>query len=49
MRHTAIALNFSDINVRRGGFYREGPLQFPIILGNEAAGVVRTSDPESAA
>ena len=40
VRHTAIALNFSDINVRRGGFYRKEPLPMPIILGNEAAGVV---------
>ena len=40
MRHTAIALNFSDINVRRGGFYQKEPLPMPIILGNEAAGVV---------
>src|SRR5262245_25853569 len=40
IRHTAIALNFSDINVRRGGFYQRDPLPMPIILGNEAAGVV---------
>ncbi|MGH7036071.1 MAG: alcohol dehydrogenase catalytic domain-containing protein, partial [Stellaceae bacterium] len=40
IRHTAIALNFSDINVRRGGFYLAQPLQFPVILGNEAAGIV---------
>jgi len=40
IRHTAIALNFSDINVRRGGFYQKEPLPMPIILGNEAAGVV---------
>src|ERR1022692_3673891 len=40
IRHTAIALNFSDINVRRGGFYQKDPLPMPIILGNEAAGVV---------
>jgi NADPH2:quinone reductase len=40
LRHTAIGLNFSDINVRNGGFYLgQGP-QFPVILGNEAAGVV---------
>ena len=38
VRHTAIALNFSDINVRRGGFYQKDPLPMPIILGNEAAG-----------
>ncbi len=40
LRHTAIALNFSDINVRRGGFYKDEPPEFPIILGNEAAGEV---------
>jgi NADPH2:quinone reductase len=40
VRQTAIALNFSDINVRRGGFYQKEPLPMPIILGNEAAGVV---------
>jgi len=40
VRHTAISVNFSDVNVRRGGFYIAQPLQFPVILGNEAAGVV---------
>jgi NADPH2:quinone reductase len=40
IRHTAIALNFSDVNVRRGGFYLAEPLRFPVILGNEAAGIV---------
>ena len=45
IRHTAIALNFSDINVRRGGFYIADPLAFPIILGNEAAGVVAALGP----
>jgi NADPH:quinone reductase len=40
VRHVAIALNFSDINVRRGGFYITPPSAFPLILGNEAAGVV---------
>jgi len=40
VRHTAIAFNFSDINVRRGGFYIAKPASFPLILGNEAAGVV---------
>src|SRR5262245_63275147 len=40
VRHTAISLNFSDINVRRGGFYQKDPLPMPIILGNEATGVV---------
>ncbi len=45
VRHTAIALNFSDVNVRRGGFYLTRPLQFPAILGNEAAGVVESVGP----
>jgi NADPH2:quinone reductase len=40
LRHTAIALNFSDVNVRRGGFYITPPSAFPLILGNEGAGVV---------
>ena len=40
VRHKAISLNFSDINVRRGGFYIARPLVFPVTLGNEAAGVV---------
>src|SRR5580698_2579715 len=42
VRHTAIALNFSDVNVRRGGFYITPPSAFPLILGNEAAGVVQS-------
>lgn len=42
VRHTAIGINFSDINVRRGGFYMARPLQFPLIIGNEAAGVVES-------
>ena len=29
VRHTAIGINYSDINVRRGGFYIARPLQFP--------------------
>lgn len=40
VRHTAIGLNFSDINVRAGGFYVTGTPSFPITLGNEAAGVI---------
>jgi len=40
LKHTAIGINFSDINVRRGGFYfGDGP-RFPLGLGNEAAGIV---------
>ena len=45
VRHTAISVNFSDINVRRGGFYIAQPLQFPVILGNEAAGTVANVGP----
>src|SRR5438874_9042815 len=45
IRHTAIAVNFSDINVRRGGFYLAKPLKFPVILGNEAAGIVESVGP----
>jgi NADPH2:quinone reductase len=40
LRHTAIAVNFSDVNLRRGGFYMARPQVFPLIPGNEAAGVV---------
>src|SRR4051812_8975234 len=40
VRHGGIALNFSDVNVRRGGFYIATPLKFPVTLGNEGAGVV---------
>jgi NADPH2:quinone reductase len=42
VRHTAIGINYSDINVRRGGFYIARPLTFPLILGNEAAGMVES-------
>ena len=45
VRHTAISFNFSDVNVRRGGFYIAKPLVFPVILGNEAAGVVEALGP----
>ncbi|MDJ0278052.1 quinone oxidoreductase [Sphingomonas sp. 2R-10] len=40
LRHTAIGVNFSDVNVRRGGFYPGHRPGFPLTLGNEAAGVV---------
>ena len=40
IRHTAIGINYSDVNVRHGGFYIARPPQFPLIIGNEAAGVV---------
>src|SRR5262245_37972935 len=42
IRHTAIAVNFSDVNVRRGGFYIARPLRFPVVLGNEAAGIIES-------
>lgn len=45
IRHTAVALNFSDVNVRRGGFYIAKPLAFPVILGNEGAGTVEALGP----
>src|SRR3954466_7337331 len=45
IRHSAIALNFSDVNVRRGGFYIATPLKFPVTLGNEGAGVVASVGP----
>jgi NADPH2:quinone reductase len=45
VRHTAIAFNYSDVNVRRGGFYIANPLAFPVILGNEGAGVVAAVGP----
>jgi NADPH2:quinone reductase len=45
VRHTAIAVNFSDINLRRGGFYTAEPVPMPLILGNEAAGVVESVGP----
>ena len=35
VRHTGrCALNFSDTNVRRGGFYQKEPMPMPIILGS---------------
>src|SRR6185295_2988110 len=40
LRQTAIGINFSDVNVRRGGFYFGLPPKFPLALGNEAAGVI---------
>jgi NADPH2:quinone reductase len=46
VRHTAIGINFSDLNVRRGGFYIARPVQFPLIIGNEAAGVVESIGPD---
>jgi NADPH2:quinone reductase len=45
IRHTATAVNFSDINLRRGGFYTAEPARMPLILGNEAAGVAESVGP----
>jgi NADPH2:quinone reductase len=45
IRHTAIGINYSDVNVRRGGFYLVRPPKFPLVLGNEAAGVVEAVGP----
>lgn len=42
VRHTAIGVNFSDINLRNGGFYLGDGPRFPLVLGNEAAGLVET-------
>lgn len=46
VKQTAIGLNFSDINVRNGGFYITERPQFPLILGNEAAGIVEEAGPD---
>ena len=48
VRHTAIGINYSDVNVRRGGFYLARPPRFPLVLGNEAAGVVEAVGPDVA-
>ncbi len=45
IRHTAVAFNYSDVNVRRGGFYIANPLDFPVVLGNDAVGVVSELGP----
>ena len=42
VRQTAIGINYSDINVRRGGFYLGHAPPFPLIPGNEAAGEVES-------
>src|SRR3954471_1282780 len=46
VRHTAIGINYSDVNVRRGGFYLAHKPEFPLVLGNEAAGVVESVGPD---
>jgi NADPH2:quinone reductase len=40
LRHTAIGLNYADVNLRNGTFYIHTKLPLPAILGNEGAGVV---------
>ena len=45
VRHTAIGVNYSDVNVRRGGFYLAHRPAFPLTLGNEASGVVQEVGP----
>ena len=48
VRHSAIAVNFSDVNVRRGGFYIANPQRYPLIIGNEGAGLVTAFGPGGA-
>ena len=45
LRHTAIGVNFADINLRGGAFYLYSALPLPAILGNEGAGVVEELGP----
>lgn len=40
LRHTAVGVNFADINLRGGAFYLYAALPLPAILGNEGCGVV---------
>jgi NADPH2:quinone reductase len=42
VRQGAIGVNFSDINVRRGGFYGAAA-GFPLVPGNEAAAWLKAS------
>lgn len=46
LRHTAIGVNFADINLRGGAFYLYNPLPLPAILGNEGVGVVEALGPD---
>jgi NADPH2:quinone reductase len=46
LRHTAIGLNYADVNLRRGTFYIHTTLPLPAILGNEGAGVVEQLGPD---
>lgn len=45
VKHSAIGINYSDINVRRGGFYLNHKPPMPLVLGNEAAGIVQAVGP----
>ena len=40
LRHTAVGLNYADVNLRNGTFYIHTKLPLPAILGNEGAGVI---------
>jgi NADPH2:quinone reductase len=40
LRHTAVGLNYADVNLRNGTFYIHTKLPLPAILGNEGIGVV---------
>ena len=46
LRHTAIGLNYADVNLRRGSFYLYNALPLPTILGNEGVGVVESLGPD---
>ena len=46
LKHTAIGVNYADINLRRGTFYLYNPLPLPVILGNEGVGVVEALGPD---
>ena len=45
LRHTAVGLNYADVNLRNGTFYIHTKLSLPAILGNEGAGVVEGLGP----
>jgi len=46
LRHTAIGVNYADINLRRGSFYLYSALPLPTILGNEGVGVIESLGPD---
>jgi NADPH2:quinone reductase len=46
LRHTAIGVNYADVNLRRGTFYLHAKLPLPAILGNEAVGIVESLAPD---